>query len=85
MYMKKTLLLLALFATIGLQAQITLTQNEMPSIGDVFLQFDDTVPSAANQLVAFETGANHTWNFATLDVHDTTGIHFIDATTTDCT
>ncbi|PLW91740.1 MAG: hypothetical protein C0592_14295 [Marinilabiliales bacterium] len=76
--MKKVLLLLAMFSVIGLQAQITLTENEMPGIGDGFIQLIDTLPSAGNQQVVFENGANHTWDFSALAVGDTTGFTLID-------
>jgi hypothetical protein len=80
--MKKLVLLVALFSTIGLQAQIVLTQNEMPGIGDAFIQLTDTNPGATLQQTVFANGNDYTWDFSALAAHDTVGINFIDATTT---
>ena len=73
--MKIKLLTIAL-AFIGLNAlgQITVTEADIIDVGDIFYQAHDTLPDAS--ISAGNAGANQTWNFSSLQVHeyDTTEI-----------
>lgn len=80
--MKPILLLIAFLSVFGANAQITLTQNEMPTIGDSFIQIIDTIPDSTLTQVAFMNGTNVTWNFSTLNFDDTTAYSFIDPAAT---
>ena len=73
--MKIKLFTIAL-AFIGLNAlgQITVTEADIIDVGDIFYQANDTLPAAS--ISAGNAGANQTWNFSSLQVHeyDTTEI-----------
>jgi hypothetical protein len=79
--MRKVLPLLVLLLSLGqLQAQITLTQNDVGSIGSVFyMGVDNDFPPGAN---VGPSGANVAWNFAGLNVNFYDTIAFIDPGTT---
>jgi len=63
--MKTRLLLFSLFvfALYSANAQISITQNDMPSVGKSFVSGDDTIYAG---LTVGPSGANKTWNFSNL-------------------
>jgi len=81
--MKKiTLFLFAMILTITqLNAQITITESDMPAFQTKYLMYRDTTPS---QLITpGNAGANQTWNFASAFIHQATDtLLYIDPATT---
>lgn len=76
--MKWTPLLLGLIASVTLQAQITITSNEMPDAGDT-LRFSNANPTSVDVV---PTGANFNWDFSNL-VHTSQGLdEYVNSITT---
>lgn len=72
--MKKTLLLsFLLFSFVFANAQITLTSSSFPNLGDIYINHHDSLTASVSPGTS---GANQTWNFATLNNHynDTTSV-----------
>jgi hypothetical protein len=64
-YMTKTLLLsIIAFLSITVKSQISITQANMPNVGDTGRYSNATLSSVGDFTT---TGANHTWDFSTMD------------------
>lgn len=61
--MRFVLFTLVLLSTLSLKAQISITDADMPVVGDTMLAYQDT--SLAGFSIG-QSGANRTWNFSTL-------------------
>lgn len=74
--MKQTLLSLTLCAfTVGLFAQIQVTSDNFPALGDVLVTNIDNTPT----IVPGDSGADKTWDFSTLDGEQMLETTFEDA------
>ena len=75
--MKKKLFAIALtFISMNMLAQITVTDVNLVSVGDVIYQAYDTLP--VNSISIGNTGANQTWDFSVLQVQEYDTMEFID-------
>lgn len=70
------LLLLAILVSFSASSQITITDADMPSAGDVFF-LDNAVPDLTIDLS--QTGTNQQWDFSNLSLLTSTGDTFIAA------
>ena len=74
--MKQTLLSLILCAfTVGLFAQIQVTSDNFPALGDVLITNVDNTPTVSPG----DSGADKTWDFSTLDGEEMNTITYEDA------
>ena len=78
----KTRLFTVALAFIGLNtlAQITVTDTDIISIGDVIYQGIDSLPS--NSITIGSSGANQTWDFSNLQQDEVSIIDHVDPSTT---
>ena len=75
--MKTKLFTIALaFSSMNMSAQITVTDTDLMSVGDIIYQAYDDAPASAISLG--NTGANQTWDFSTLQVQEYDTTVFID-------
>ena len=68
-------IVLMLFTT-TLFSQITVSEADIIDVGDIFYQAHDTLPSSSVSLG--NAGANQTWDFSLLQVHDYDTIEILD-------
>ena len=61
-------------------AQITVTDADLVNVGDVIYQAYDTVP--ASSISVGNSGANQTWDFSSLQVHEYDTTEFLDPAAT---
>jgi len=75
--MKQKLFTIALaFTSVFATAQITVTDTDLVSIGDVIYQATDSLP--ASSITIGNAGANQTWDFSALQVLEYDTTEFID-------
>jgi hypothetical protein len=64
------------FTAVIASAQITVTDVNLVSVGDIIYQAYDSIPSSA--ITVGNAGANQTWDFSDLQVHEYDTTAFID-------
>ncbi len=81
--MKKILLsTIALLFALILNAQITLTSADLPSVGDAFISVIDSNSISADTLTPGANGANLSWDFSNLQNTNYDTVLFIDPAST---
>lgn len=74
---KVTFITAALVSVWAAQAQITITQNDMPQVGDKITQFTDTTITDAGM-----AGANVTWDYSQAQIHESIEFRMVDVAST---
>lgn len=80
--MKKTITLFV-FLLLGnflLNAQITVTSDDLPGAGSIFPQINDSLPG--NNITPGEPGTNMEWDFSSINIHYRDTINFMDPANT---
>lgn len=78
--MKKNLLLLSMALIAGVSnAQITVTQNDMPSVGDVIMGYNDNATQPAGWIITPGSASAQTWDYSTnWTIADTSWLEFMN-------
>ncbi len=58
-------------------AQITITSNEIVDVGDIIFESTDTIPN--NSVISPGGTGNQTWDFSSLEEHDTDSTYLLNA------